>query len=58
MMEVLKIDFMIKKNRQKDICLNVIRDAEYDIFHLLIKLILRFTDMLANKVAYNYNFNN
>lgn len=58
MMEVLKIDYSIKVNKQKEIAFNVIKNAEYDIFHLLVKLAIRYTDMLANKNAYNYNFSN
>jgi hypothetical protein len=58
MMELMKINFKLKKNKQKDICENVIKNIEYGIFQLIIDLTIRYGDMLTNKSRYNYNFNN
>lgn len=57
-LEVDLIDFKLRRNKQNEICSNIVRDAEYDIFNLIIKLVLRYCDMLSNKFDYNYDFSN
>lgn len=56
MLEELRINFNLKRNRQDKICQNTIDYADYSIYSFLVKLAIMYHDMLADKITFNFEF--
>jgi len=58
LLEEVRINFNLHINRQDKICRNTIHYADLSIYSFLVKLVIMYHGMLAEKNAFNYEFKN
>lgn len=56
LLELSKINFDLRRNRQENTCQNSIEYGDYLIYSFLINLIENYHGLLANKSSFNYDF--
>ena len=56
LLEELKIDFNLKRNRQDKIFQNTIDYCDYSIYFFIVNLVIMHHDMLVDKRSFNYKF--
>jgi len=53
-----KIDFYLRRDKQKLICDDVVKREEFGIFYFLTQFMKGYKEMLSNQFSYNFEFKN
>jgi hypothetical protein len=56
LLELLKINFNLKRNRQENTCQSSIDYSDYLVYNFIIDLAENYHGLLANKTSFNYDF--
>ena len=56
LLEELRINYNLKRNRQDKICRETVEFSDLSVYSFIVKLVLMYHDLLVNKQSFNYEF--